>query len=350
MGFYVRKTLRSGPFRFTASTSGLGVSAGVPGFRAGTGPRGNYVSVSAGGLNYRTTRAQSRRPTRASPPTRTSSQHDVEMEDVTGATIHELVATGRGDIVEQLNDAAAYRSWTWPIFGVLFLAGLAIASWGWLLSGAALVALVYLVLRDQAKRRVIVFYDVEGADERWFDSLVDSTTVAAASQKVWRIVESGQVVTTRQHKTNAGAGNLVSRVSATVTFDAPRHLATNIAVPTITAGHTSLHFLPDRILVKEGRQYADVAYGDLVSGARSTQFIEALGGLPTDAQQVDRTWQYVNVKGGPDRRYSNNPERAVMLYGQLEMSSPGGLYWKVQTSAVSATNRLHESLRAAPRH
>ena len=350
MGFYARKSLRSGPFRFTASTSGLGVSAGVPGFRAGTGPRGNYVSVGAGGLTYRTTRVHPRRSTRAATLTPSPPRYDVEMQDVTGATIHELVPTGRGDIVEQLNSAAAYRSWTWPIFGVLFLVGLAIAPWGWLLSGAAVVTLVWLLLRDEAKRKVIVFYEVEGADERWFDALVDSVKITASAQKVWRVVESGQVVTTRQHKTNAGAGKLVNRVLATVTFDAPRHLETNIIVPTITAGSTSLHFLPDRILVKDGRHYADVAYGDLLSGARTTQFIEALAAVPTDAQQVDRTWQYVNVKGGPDRRYSNNPERAVMLYGQLEMSSPGGLYWKVQMSAVSATECLHKSLSTAPRH
>ena len=350
MGFYVRKSVRSGPFRITASKSGLGVSAGVPGFRAGTGPRGNYVSVSSGGLTYRTTRALPRGSTRAAPPTFSATRHEVEMQDATGAAIHDLVATGRGDIVEQLNSAAGYRSWTWPIVVVLFTAGLLIAPWGFLLSLAAVVLLVWLLLRDQMKRKVVVFYDVEGPDERWFESLVDSARAVAASQKVWRVVESGQVITTHQHKTNAGAGNLVSRLPATVTFEAPRHVATNIAVPTIAAGRTSLHFLPDRILVKDGRHYADVAYSDLMTGARSTRFIEAPGSVPSDSQQVDRTWQYVNVKGGPDRRFANNAERAVMLYGQLELSSPGGLYWKVQTSAVYAANRLHESLMAAPRY
>jgi hypothetical protein len=31
MGFYVRKSLKAGPFRFNLSKSGVGVSAGVPG-------------------------------------------------------------------------------------------------------------------------------------------------------------------------------------------------------------------------------------------------------------------------------------------------------------------------------
>ena len=53
MGFYVRKSLKAGPFRFNLSKSGVGVSAGVPGFRVGSGPRGNYVHVGAHGVYYR---------------------------------------------------------------------------------------------------------------------------------------------------------------------------------------------------------------------------------------------------------------------------------------------------------
>src|SRR5471032_2694145 len=55
MGLSYRKSLSAGPFRFNLSGSGIGVSVGVPGFRVGTGPRGNYVSISKGGFTYRTT-------------------------------------------------------------------------------------------------------------------------------------------------------------------------------------------------------------------------------------------------------------------------------------------------------
>ena len=52
MGFYVRKSVRVGPFRFNLSKSGIGVSTGVPGFRVGTGPRGTYVHLGRGGLYF----------------------------------------------------------------------------------------------------------------------------------------------------------------------------------------------------------------------------------------------------------------------------------------------------------
>ena len=50
MGFYIRKSIKAGPFRFNLSKSGLGVSAGIPGFRVGTGPRGNYVHMGRNGI------------------------------------------------------------------------------------------------------------------------------------------------------------------------------------------------------------------------------------------------------------------------------------------------------------
>lgn len=350
MGIYVRESIRTGPFRFAARETAVDVSTGLPGYGTRAAPRANYVTMNGGGLTYRATRSRAERSRRPAPPRQSATPEGVDMKDVTGAAVHELVPTGRGDIVEQLNDAAGHRSILWLIAPFLFVAGLVLAPWGWALSGAAVAALVFLLLRDQVTSRVVVFYDVDGADERWFESLIDTTKIAAGSQRIWRVLESGQVVTTRQHKTNAGAANLINRIVAAVSFDAPRHLATNITVPTITAGSTSLHFLPDRILVKDGRHYADVAYGDLFSGATTTRFIEAAGAAPRDAQKVDRTWQYVNVKGGPDRRYSNNPERSVMLYGQLEMSSQSGLYWKVQTSATYVAAQLNAALRAAPRH
>lgn len=55
MGFYVRKSIKAGPFRYNLSKSGVGVSVGVPGFRVGTGPRGNYIRAGKGGIYYRAT-------------------------------------------------------------------------------------------------------------------------------------------------------------------------------------------------------------------------------------------------------------------------------------------------------
>lgn len=61
MGFYIRKSFRSGPFRVNLSKSGLGFSSGFKGFRVGTGPRGSYVNAGRNGLYYRKSFGRGRR-------------------------------------------------------------------------------------------------------------------------------------------------------------------------------------------------------------------------------------------------------------------------------------------------
>ena len=53
MGVYFRKSFRAGPLRLNISKHGLGVSAGIRGFRVGTGPRGSYLTAGGDGLHYR---------------------------------------------------------------------------------------------------------------------------------------------------------------------------------------------------------------------------------------------------------------------------------------------------------
>jgi hypothetical protein len=55
MGFYIRKSVKAGPFRLNLSKSGIGVSAGIPGLRVGAGPRGTYVHMGGHGVYYRQT-------------------------------------------------------------------------------------------------------------------------------------------------------------------------------------------------------------------------------------------------------------------------------------------------------
>ena len=353
MGFYVRKSVKAGPFRFNLSKSGVGVSAGVPGFRVGTGPRGNYVSVGRHGTHYRTALGAPRSPSGSRSPVMPPQPADflpsnVLMEDVTGATAVSLMPTTGDDVVAQLNTAARRSSLGWPAAITVLVIGLLAGRWWWLawLLGAPLSW--WLFLQDRARRTVVLFYDVDDRPAEWFGNLVDAWPRMTQTKRVWRMVASGRIETTYQHKTNAGASDLVSREPVAASSIGPKHLATNVAVPTLVAGRMSLHFLPDRLLVREGKTYTDVAYVRLRAWASSQRFIERPGPLPSDAQQVDRTWQYVNVKGGPDRRFKNNPVLPVMLYGELGLTSPDGLSWLIQTSRVDTAEVLAAVIHSVP--
>lgn len=340
MGFYIRKSLSAGPFRFNLSTSGLGVSAGAPGFRIGTGPRGNYVSAGRDGIYYRAslggghrTRAQqSHAPAShwASLPHYRPS--DVVLHDVSGATALALEPTGSGDVVEQLNKAAKHTGWAWPVTIAAFVLGLIHLPYSVLFTVFLAPLCVWLFLRDQAKRTVVLFYDVHDVPSEWFDSLVTAWAQLASSQKLSRVVQRGQVRTTHQYKVNSGASSLFDSVTAAATTHGPKHLSTNVAVPSLVTRSSRLYFLPDRLLVQEGNRYSDIAYQQLEASSTHARTIEDGGRIPTDAQQVGETWRYVNVDGGPDRRFNNNARLPIMQYGKLDLVSHQGLMWQLQIS------------------
>lgn len=54
------------------------------------------------------------------------------------------------------------------------------------------------------------------------------------------------------------------------------------------------------------------------------KFIESEA-VPKDTQIVGQTWKYVNKSGGPDRRFRDNRQLPICLYGRLELSSASGL-------------------------
>ncbi|WP_431879962.1 DUF4236 domain-containing protein [Amycolatopsis sacchari] len=346
MSFYLRTSVKLGPVRVNMSRSGLGASVGVPGFRVGAGPRGSYISLGDGLVSYRATvrpsRGSTKRPAPAARPLPDlPSPGDVILSDVSGATTIEMAEVGSSELVMQLNDAA--RSplfWPWSLALTLVLTVL--SPWV-LLAGIPLT--VWLFWKDMVRRTVVAFYDVQGPEATRFQRLVDSFGKARTAQRAWHVVASGAVSTTHQHKTNAGASALVKRVPLTMGVGGPRHLSSNIAIPSLTTPRRSIYLLPDRVLVRDGRHYADIAYGSLRSEAALQRFIED-GSVPSDSLVLGHTWQYVNVKGGPDRRFKNNRKLPILQYGRLSLTGSGGYQAIFDFSTPRASSVLGESLTA----
>jgi len=357
MGVYLRSSLKAGPFRFNLSQLGIGVSAGVPGFRIGTGPRGNYVRVGTRGVSYRATLASRPAASRnaLAAPAGPSSWHpgspatlpgSVAVQEVPTAAIEELQASNPGEFIGQLQ-AAARRHSMWP-----WAAALAILVSAPLLMVPMLILgpLVYwLYQRDRAAQRIVAFYDFENQPGEHFARLIDAAEEVRRSHRNWAITGSGAVVTTTQHKMNSGASTIVKRKPATVNMNGPRELVTNIAVPSFHCGAHTLYLLPDRVLVKHRRSFADLSYPELFTAVNDLRFHES-GSVPRDSQQVGTTWQYVNVKGGPDRRFKNNPQLRIMLYGRINFTTRTGLNLQWDCSRTASARQLAQAISsyAAP--
>lgn len=328
MGFYLRKSISAGPFRFNLSGSGLGLSVGVKGFRVGTGPRGNYVHMGRGGLYYRSSLGGVHRPhgqqapVSPSPSPQSNAGTVIETGDVL-----EMKPTTGSHILEQINEKLALSPlWPWALVGGGVLSAIAFSQ----PSGSALgiVSLVataalsaWLAFRDQQRRTVVIMYDLDDDTIAPFQKLTEEFDRIRSVNQIWN-VDTAEY--TADWKRNAGAGRLLSRKTASLTYSVPRVIKTNLSVPAIIGGRQNVHFFPDVALIIEGSRAGALSYDQLEVLWSTTVFIED-GSVPGDAQIVGHTWRFVNKKGGPDRRFNNNRQLPKALYLQMGLSSAEGL-------------------------
>jgi hypothetical protein len=341
VSFYVRKSIKAGPFRVNLSKSGISVSTGVPGLRVGSGPRGTYVRMGRHGVYYQQTlsRPVHRRgpsdPGRVRPHPPVPAAGDVILEDITGATTVQLADASPGDLVSQINEAAGRISLL-PLVILLFLPIITIPL------------AVMLRARDKARRTVVAFYQVDDMPAQKFQTLTDSFALMRECSAHWYVIAQGQVRTTQQYKTHSGAAAILRRLPGKADFSGPPVLGTNIAVPSLHGRKRSVYFLPDRILVRDGKRYADLSYPACRISGVPTRFIEE-GTVPRDAVRVGTTWKYVNKGGGPDRRYKNNRQLPIMQYGELILSSASGFSFTWQTSRPGAVQAAASALTLTKR-
>ncbi|MFH1497635.1 MAG: DUF4236 domain-containing protein [Verrucomicrobiota bacterium] len=357
MAFYIRKSLRFGPLRFNLSKSGVGVSAGVKGFRLGSGPRGNYVHMGRGGLYYRASLSSPARsshggspaslpaPRGVEPPT-LSPAGDVAMREIDSDSAARIVDSSSQTLVQELREKhkKIRLSRVGLVVGFLFTVfGLAAPREGFGLPLFLLSVGLYVVLRvyDARRKTTVIFYDLADESADLFRGLHEAFTYLEKAKKLWHIPSEGKV---RDAKYHAGANTLVTRNVISVGFGNPPFVKTNIPTPSLRVGAQTLYFFPDRILIFDAKDIGGLAYDSLSIDVATTHFIEQQG-VPRDARTVGQTWRYVNKKGGPDRRFANNPTIPIAEYEDVRLTSRSGLNEALQVSRVGSFAKIGEAVR-----
>lgn len=338
MGIYLRKSINVGPLRFNLSKSGIGISTGFKGFRIGSGPRGNYVHMGRGGVQYRATLPPASHPAPKysdSPdanPTIQLSTH-APLERIESADVSQIVDSSSQELLNELNE-----KWKRPLIWPWVAAASAIAYFGipnefpnwssYVVFILGCIAIYYTYTKDLLNKTVVLFYEFEPDIEVAYTGLHDAAEQLASCAASWHIAAAGQVYDPKYH---AGAGALVQRKKTSIKKAEPPFLKTNIETIQIGVGRQVLHFFPDRVLIFDKGRVGAINYQDLIIEVSPKQFIEEQG-VPRDAKVVDRTWRYVNKKGGPDKRFKDNREIPVCLYDELQFSSHTGLNEVIQIS------------------
>ena len=356
MSFYLRKSIKVGPVRFNLSKSGVGVSTGFKGFRVGTGPRGNYIHMGVGGIYYRKTLSDGDRSTPdasdtpyagGTPPQLPSpSVPQVRMTEIDSSDVSGMAHSSSAELLRELREKQKIaRIGPWTLGGAIVLIVLALAApidpiFLPILGAGLAIGVFFAFRRDVLRKTVVLLYDFDPTLEEAFGQLHSSAMQLAHCAGCWHVAASGKV---HDQKYHAGASELVSRKSTTVRPTAPAFLKTNIQTVAIGVGHQTMYFFPDRILVFDSGRVGAVGYDELRLSVSQTRFIE--NSAPHDARVVGQTWRYVNKKGGPDRRFSNNPQLPICLYDELHFSSASGLNEIVQLSKCGVGQAMEHSVR-----
>lgn len=65
---------------------------------------------------------------------------------------------------------------------------------------------------------------------------------------------------------------------------------------------------------------------------------------PRDSKVINYTWQYVNNNGSPDKRFKNNRQLPVCLYGRISFKSEDGFNTIIYCSNIEKAKEFHSAL------
>jgi len=350
MGFYIRKSVSVGPFRFNLSKSGIGVSTGIKGFRVGSGPRGNYVHMGRGGIYFRQTLPGSQNSHEVPLRIPNNQSSDVDFVEIDSGSVSPMVDSSSSALLEEINSKSQKMLvWPWALgFSFclfVFLAASNSPSWRYFLAAPGCIgAFIWAIYADQLRKSVVLFYDMEPHIEEAFQNLHNAFDLLRACSRVWHIQSRGDITTTYDWKVNAGAQTLVKRETINPYAGLPPYFKCNVKIPVLPAGRQRLFFFPDRILVWDSGGVGAVGFDQLDINFGEQQFIEG-GGVPNDARVVDKTWRFVNKKGGPDRRFNNNQELPIVLYEAILLSSKSGVKELFQASKIGIGTKMNTAVQ-----
>lgn len=169
-----------------------------------------------------------------------------------------------------------------------------------------------------------------------------NTFLSCAS--VWEIVNATAI---SDQRNNSGALASIQRETIKRPGKTPFYIKANQPAVCIKLKGERLIILPDVIITQRGGKFAAADLGSVQIKVYSGKFVESTGAVPSDAEIVEQTWQFVNQDGSPDRRHSENAQLPVCVYGYLELSG-SGLDVKLSCSRQNGIEGFAPNFQTAP--
>lgn len=337
MGFRFRKSINlGGGFKVNLSKSGIGYSWGTKGYRVTKTSRGTTrrtASIPGTGISY-VSESGKRKRGLSSTPTSHNQPKDVHTNDeintydtheIKNAVATDIVSEGLENMLATATKALKLRKLSLVCFWIFLVLGIATPPL-LLLAAASFVAFVVV----KTKGVIDISYTFEDEQATLVSERMAPLHKISKSHRIWYLTQTSKVV---DKKYAAGASNLIKRDKCTISKSLPFPFKTNADSMTFLLGKEKLLFLPDKLFVIQGTKIGALNYSDVITSVEGYRFIEEEG-VPKDAKIVGQTWKYVNQKGGPDKRFSDNKQLPICLYGKMIVKSDSGLNTSIVFSNI----------------
>jgi hypothetical protein len=352
MGFYFRKSAKIGPFRVNFSKSGVGMSVGVKGLRAGKGPRGNYIHMTGPfGVQYR--QSLGSKPKTDVKQTIPQSPSLDGIEWIDNGNVAEMRDIGFDDILNEINLKLSAVN---PGLIGFFLAVIsAIVTYSTTRSGAvswlvlfavSLLSIIWINVFE-ARKTTYLIYNLDSDQEEKADQLYNALGELRNCAAKW-IVLGTKNLDFPESKQFANAKTNTALSVTAIDYKLPKRIASNITPLRIPISQESaMYFFPDRILIINKKTAGTVNYSDLKVITEEKTGVE-LGVVPSDATVIDKVWKYAKKDGGQDLRYKDNVLFPVCAYTVITFTSDTGLNVNLQVSKRHAGQPLLSYLNTVP--
>ncbi|MBT1711961.1 DUF4236 domain-containing protein [Fulvivirgaceae bacterium PWU5] len=359
MAWSFRKSKSFGPFRFSFSNRGVGMSMGVKGARIGVNSRGTHVTLGANGIYYRKNIRGKSRISAVDTWSVKQAEFEAKVRDVEDdAAMNSLTDVDSQDFVSELESKAGQFAFYKPVLiagliGMMLYVGFCQSRSAdmpiFLVLGIVLMAgwvtsLVWIRRWDERRRTMFVDYTMEEGHRELYDKFILSFQEFATTSRIWHNVATETLEDRRRH---GGANQSVDRtlIKEISSHRLPSpHLVMNVSVPYMHLADKEVYFFPERIIFRRGRQLGAVFYKNIQIKREDVRFQESES-LLADATVVDQRWQYLNKDGEPDRRFKGNRLLSICLYTEYTFTSGQGWNDTIMTSRTGAMDRFAEFIR-----
>ena len=180
--------------------------------------------------------------------------------------------------------------------------------------------------------------EIEREQAEPYYKMRDDFAALSECQKIWDTLERRIINRVAER---SAANEVITREPVSFSLNSCDLIQWEQSVPHLANRNGGdMYIYPGFILYRASKQaFSLIDSRDVALEFRAARFIEEEP-IPSDTRVVGQAWAKSNKDGSPDRRFRDNYQLPVVLYGSLTFTSPNGLHEEFQVSSPESSERF----------